>query len=294
MNHFITRPNLSNLQFRQIEGTTLNIYGTTILDTGEIRIKENGDLILEGPIQPHQPNHSFVAADEDGVLYKTSIDLSGLTFTIYQEDHGFDVGHVVGFEEGPEIGEGKYTKAIADGTYNGEPLGLATVIINKDEFVLMQAGFADLDKSGLYENFFIPGRIYYLSDEDNGMMVLEPPTNPNSIKKPVFLPVFLDSNPNERTNLGWVLPYPPVKVSSFLQTKILQFTGDGETRDFFLPELKHDLGTKDVMIEIYRVGEPFTTVYAKIERYHEDAIKLKFTRPPYNDVNYRVLITSLF
>lgn len=293
MNQFRTRPNLSNLQFRQIPGTTLNLSGSTILDMGEIRITEDGDLILEGPIQQHQPDHPFVAADENGVLYKTQLDLSGITFIIYQPDHGFIVSDVVGFEEMPNVGVGKYTKAIANGTYPGEPLGLASNIIDEDHFVLMQVGFVDFRQNGIDhhpENYFEPGKIYYLSDETKGKMVLTPPISVSSFKKPVFLPVHKDG----RTNLGWVLPYPPIRISDIPVNKLLSFVGDGVTRDFSLPELEHNLGTRNMIVQIYRNQEPFNTVYAKIERLYEDSIKIKFSTPPTDGVEYVVMINAMY
>ena len=309
MNHFRTRPNLSDLQFRQIQGSELNIYGRTILDIGEFRVKEDGDIILEGPIQDHTVGDPFIAADENGVLYKTYLDLSGITFIIYQPDHGFIVSDVVGFEEMPENPEDyppKYTKAIADGSYPGEPLGLASNIIDKDHFVLMQVGFVDFYQDSQHqghteygydpESYFEPGRIYYLSDEIDGKMVLEPPTNPNSIKKPVFIPVY--NKEDERSNLGWVLPYPPVKVSDIPQNKILTFIGDGETRDFTYYGLKnlekHNLGTRNVMVQIHRKDEPFNTVYTKIERPFEDSIKIKFSTPPSDGVEYVAMIIGMY
>jgi len=293
MTLFKTRPNLSNLQFRQEPGTELDLKGKTkILPGGQIRIKydeetgEYGELVLEGPTKSFG-SLPFVRATEEGVLYKEYIDLSGYTTSIYQENHGFVVGDVVGFEEIPEVGEGKYTKAIADGTYPGEPLGLATEIISEDEFVLMQTGFTVFNFDETHPNSYllnlIPGKVYYLSSEEAGKMVDSAPTEGNNIQKAVFLPV-KDSLTNER-NRGWILPYPAIKtVRGF---KAFTITGNGLDTDFVV---RHDFNTFDLVVQSYRMNPPRSIIHIKNNRDDENNMEIKFTKPPQDGEEFRILI----
>lgn len=71
MSTFKTRPNLSNLQFRQIEGSKLELEGINI-------IKEKGKLILDGEsiIEVDESgNHTHVRTDENGLVYKHLVKL---------------------------------------------------------------------------------------------------------------------------------------------------------------------------------------------------------------------------
>ena len=311
MANFKTRPNLSNLQFRQEQNTVLDLKGITkVLPNGQIRIVhddisgEYGKLVLEGPDRSSEfgSGNMVVKArynpggEDDGVLYKEFIDFSGLTFTVYQENHGFHVGDVIGFEDEPPDGDGvgKYSKAIADGTYNGEPLGLASDIIDDDYFVLMQVGFTIFDENHPYFNNpdlldLIPGKVYYLSAEDAGKMVINPPTQIGHIIKPVFLPV-KDQNSGE-TNRGWVLPYPPTEIRGFLTPYLIE--GDGVTRNF---EINHGLNTTNLLVHSYRYHLPYSTIYLRTDRVDEDGIEsnnnimIKFTKPPPDGEKYKILV----
>ena len=303
MDNFKTRPNLSNLQFRQEQNTVLDLKGITkVLPNGQIRIAYDGKLILEGDYKLIGSGHPVVKAihdpggDDHGLLYKEFVDFSGLTFTIYQENHGFNVGDVIGFEDEPPDGdgEGKYSKAIADGTYNGEPLGLATDIIDDDYFVLMQVGFAVLNES------LIPGKVYYLSANDAGKMVLNPPTQIGHIIKPIFLPV-KDQNTGE-TNKGWVLPYPPTEIKSFLMPYVIgnlfpdpEYPENEHTdsRDF---EINHGLNTTNLLVHAYRYHPPYSTIFLRTDRVDQDGnetnnhIMIRFTKPPPHGEKYKILV----
>lgn len=303
MSTFRTRPNLSNLQFRQIAGTELDLEGVTkVLEGGQIRITEDGELVMEcDPRGIHEKYHPFIKADENGVLYKEFLDISGLTFTIFQPNHGFHVGDVIGFEEDEPNGVGKYTKAIADGSYPGEPLGLASQIIDDDYFVLMQVGFTTFNETDPYfdninKSYLLnltPGKIYYLSADSAGDMVIEPPSDSTHIRKPVFLPT-KDYITGE-TNRGWVLPYPPIDGSLFTESKTLYFIGDDFNKNFDLSFLSqnHGFNTRNVSVQIYRDDPPYSDVHLKVERNESNGeLTIKFSTPPGNDERFKVLVSK--
>ena len=107
--------------------------------------------------------------------------------TITQASHGFTVKDVVGFSGTT------YNKAIADGTYDGEVLGLVTSVPDGSTFVLTQAGYV----TGLTS--LVANTTYFLSDATAGLLTTTEPTTEGSISKTVL---FANS-----TTTGWVLPY---------------------------------------------------------------------------------------
>lgn len=295
MASFTTRPNLSNLQFRQVPNSELDLNGKTkILPGGQIRVvyddetNQRGRIILEGPPESFSSLDPFIRANEDGELYKEYIDLENFSTTIYQENHGFLVGDVVGFEDETD-GSGVYTKAIADGTYPGEPLGFVTEIINDDTFVLVQTGFVVFNIDSSHPNEYLlnltPGKVYYLSKTNEGKIVINSPTEIGAIRKAMFLPVkdFVSGD----TNRGWVLPYPPINIVGHLRGETI--TGNGVDTNF-IPDEPHGFNTFDVKISCYRLNPPHSEVYVKSHKIDENNVEIIFTKPPKEGVQYRVLI----
>ncbi len=72
MSTFRTRPNLSDLQFRQIPNTELNLSGTTIF-TEESILK-----IMHDPIGEDKGEDPFLRTTSDGVVYKHFVDFDGM------------------------------------------------------------------------------------------------------------------------------------------------------------------------------------------------------------------------
>ena len=106
---------------------------------------------------------------------------------ITQNSHGFAVNDVVGFSGTT------YNKAIADGSYDGEFLGLVTASANTNTFELTQAGYVE----GL--SSLVTNTTYFLSDVTAGLLTSVEPTTVGSIYKSVLFA-------NSETS-GWVLPY---------------------------------------------------------------------------------------
>ena len=106
--------------------------------------------------------------------------------SITQVSHGFAVNNVVGWSGGT------YNKAIANGLYNGEVLGIVTKV-NGNTFELTQAGYF----SGL--TTLSTNTTYFLSDVTAGLLTTTKPTTLTHIVRAVVV--------TTTPNAGWILPY---------------------------------------------------------------------------------------
>ena len=122
----------------------------------------------------------------------TSAD--GVRKVITQSNHGFSIGDFIGWSGGT------YNKAIADGTYDGEFIGLVNAVLDSDSFYVTQAGFV----SGL--TGLVTDNTYYLSTSTAGEITNTEPTTDGQVSKAVLVAT--------SSGAGWVLPYPGVIVSS--------------------------------------------------------------------------------
>lgn len=111
-----------------------------------------------------------------------------ITKEITQNNHGFIVKDVIGFNTG-----NTYSKAIADGSYNGEILGIVSEVLDSNTFKLTVSGYID-GLSGL-----IPNSTYFLSDISRGLLTPSEPISDNSISKAILI--------SESSTSAWVLPY---------------------------------------------------------------------------------------
>lgn len=64
--------------------------------------------------------------------------------------------------------------------------------------------------------------------------------------------------------------------------------GDNSTLDY---AVTHNLGTKDVQVEVYRVASPYDTVIADVERTSTSVVTVKFAVAPTTN-QYRVVVTG--
>jgi hypothetical protein len=106
--------------------------------------------------------------------------------------HPFSVGDVVGWS-----GTG-YTKAIANGAYNGEVIGLVNKVVDYNSFELTQAGYIE-GLTGITPTLS-GNTTYFLSDSIAGRLTTTKPTTLTHVVRPVFA--------STTTTAGWVLPYP--------------------------------------------------------------------------------------
>ncbi|MDX9890313.1 MAG: DUF2793 domain-containing protein, partial [Bacteroidales bacterium] len=113
---------------------------------------------------------------------------------ITQASHGFSVGDVVGYSGTT------YNKAIADGNYDGEILGIVSKVVSTSIFELTQSGYV----TGLTS--LSQGSTYFLSPTTAGAITATEPTTNGQVSKAVLLA--------NSTTTGWVLPYPGYLVST--------------------------------------------------------------------------------
>jgi len=116
-----------------------------------------------------------------------------VTKNVTQASHGFAVKDFIGWSGGT------YNKAIADGNYDGEFVGLVTSA-STNSFNVTQSGYVT-GLTGLVTN-----TTYFLSESTAGLITDTAPTGDTQINKAVLVA--------NSTTSGWVLPYAGVVISS--------------------------------------------------------------------------------
>jgi hypothetical protein len=106
---------------------------------------------------------------------------------INQTSHGFSVGDFIGWSGGT------YNKAIADGLYDGEFIGLVSDVESTDIFKVVQAGYV----TGLTS--LVADTTYFLSPTTAGLITTDEPTGNTQISKTVLIA--------DSSTTGWILPY---------------------------------------------------------------------------------------
>jgi hypothetical protein len=113
---------------------------------------------------------------------------------VSQSSHGFSVQDFIGWSGGT------YNKAIADGTYDGEFIGLVTEVPDVNTFCVTQAGYV----TGLTS--LVASTTYFLSETTAGLLTDTAPTGDTEIAKAILVA--------DSTTTGWVLPYPGAVIST--------------------------------------------------------------------------------
>lgn len=160
------------------------------------------------------------AFTENSIIDKKYADTLNqkLAKTISMPTHGFNIGDVIGWSSLA------YNKAIADGTYNGEILGVVSKCIDANTFELTQSGYID-GLSGLQVN-----KTYFLSDVTAGLMTTTEPSIFGHISKAVLIA--------DSTSSGWVLPYAGYVVGS---------GGTGGVNSKVIDQVGHGFAVNDVV-----------------------------------------------
>lgn len=117
-----------------------------------------------------------------------------ITKLINQASHGFVVGNVIGWSGGT------YNKAIANGNYDGEVIGVVSKCYDANCFDLTQSGYV----TGLTS--LSTNATYFLSPTTAGALSSSEPTVAGQVNKSVLI---ADSSTS-----GWVLPYPGYIVTT--------------------------------------------------------------------------------
>ena len=188
-----TKPNLTDGKFEQFSGETLSLSGNTGI-FGYLIIKSGATL----SILPSHGVGKVLTSDSTGkaTWQIAAVSSSGenVTKQICQISHGFNVKDVIGWSGGT------YNKAIANGLYDGEVLGIVSKCYNANCFDLTQSGYI----TGL--TGLTTSTTYFLSDVTAGLLTSIEPTGNTHISKSVLIA-------NSSTS-GWVLPYAGYVITS--------------------------------------------------------------------------------
>lgn len=180
-NYFIELSAATNIVNAKNEGGGIGVFSgvssnnellfKTLQGGGNTTITQSGDEIIISSISDPSVTTSF----------------ENITKKITQESHGFSTKEVVGWSGGT------YNKPIADGSYNGEVIGIVKRVINSDNFEVTQAGYIS-GLTGLINN-----ETYYLSPSVAGAITTTKPTSVGNFVRPIIVA--------NSTTTGWVLPY---------------------------------------------------------------------------------------
>jgi hypothetical protein len=244
-----------------------------------------------------------------GALPTISNSSINITKLVNQTSHGFNVNDVIGWSGT------SYNKAIADGTYGGEILGVVSRCYNANCFDLTQAGYVT-GLTSLSQN-----TTYFLSDETYGLLTSTEPTGDTHISKSMLL---ADSSTS-----GWVLPYvgyvvttgdttgvvwgnitgsiinqvdlqqaldDKLNVSVFeaytaTTSSLLIYTISGNSTATGFT-VQHDLNQQYVVVEITQTVSPYSTVFTEVQRPNANCVRVLFDDAPPTGTNYNVLITG--
>lgn len=157
-------------------------------DTANVRFFTD---LQDVPVDYSGSTNKFVRVNEsgDGLIFADPpiATTENIKKRIYQSSHGFSMMDVIGWSGGT------YSKAIADGSYDGEVLGIVSEYVDENTFDLTFAGYIT-GLTGLVTN-----STYYLSDSTQGLLTSTQPSTDGHVVKPILVA--------ESTTSAWVLPY---------------------------------------------------------------------------------------
>ncbi len=197
-----------------------------------------------------------------------------VTKLIEQTSHGFAVNDVVGWSGST------YNKAIADGSYDGEILGIVSKCYDANCFDLTMAGYV----TGL--TTLSANQTYFLSPTTAGLLTTTKPTLVGEIVKAVIA--------TDTTTSGWVLPYPGYMLSvstgsTAAAISIYTITGDSVNNGFVV---NHGKNNQFVGVDIVENFGTYSTVYTDVQRPNANCVCVCFDDAPLSGVQYKILIIS--
>lgn len=93
---------------------------------------------------------------------------------------------------------------------------------------------------------------------------------------------------NETTDL-WSFTNDGSTYYNMIRKVSSDITGDSATSSF---SITHDLGTRDVQVQVYDAASPYDTVETDVERTGTNAVTVRFATAPAIGVNYRVVVVG--
>ena len=186
-----TKPNFSSNKFEQCNTDTMNLSGCTqIYGTLDM---ENGSTLT---ICSGASAGKVLTSNATGIAtWQTPTSGENVTKEITQSSHGFAVNDFIGWSGGT------YNKAIADGTYDGEFVGLVSEVPDGNTFKVTQSGYV----TGLTASI-VANTTYFLSQDTAGLITDTEPSGDGEVSKAVIIA--------NSTTSGWILPYVGYVVST--------------------------------------------------------------------------------
>lgn len=183
-----TKPNLSSEKFEQWSGDTLRLSGSTNFH-GILKIANGASFCMSDSAGYGKAiiSDAYGRGTWQDITAPSGGAGDSVTKQITQSEHGFVVGNVIGWSGGT------YNKAIANGNYDGEVIGVVSKCVDNNIFNLTQAGYVT-GITGLTTSC-----TYFLSVNTAGAMSYVEPTGDTQISKAVLLAT--------SSSTGWVLPY---------------------------------------------------------------------------------------
>lgn len=180
---FDTKTNWDDCHFDQYPTHTIHLSGCTVI-CGQLKIcNPTGFTATNGASAGR-----VWTSSASGVGTWQDATSPNIIKQICKVSHGFSAKDVLGWSGGT------YNKAIANGAYDGEVLGIVSKCYNANCFDLIQSGYIT-GLTGLVTN-----TTYFLSDTTRGLLTATEPTTVGHISKSVLIATSASS--------GWVLPYP--------------------------------------------------------------------------------------
>jgi hypothetical protein len=90
---------------------------------------------------------------------------------------------------------------------------------------------------------------------------------------------------NETTD-SWTITNEGTNYHAVARKHVADITGDATTSAF---SITHNLGTRDIQVQVYDAASPYDTVEVDIERTSTSVVTIRFATAPIVGVNYRVV-----
>lgn len=138
-----------------------------------------------------------------------ALSTNRLQWVISQVAHGFSVGHILRFNGA------SYVRALADTAANARVIGMVSLVLDADRFVITQEGFITALTIGTP---LVAGTRYYLSPSTLGTLTSVAPSNVGEVVLPLFDAVsttsgYFSSNPGDVVEPPSIIPWQTIVAS---------------------------------------------------------------------------------
>lgn len=171
-----------------------------------------------------------------------ALSTNRLQWVVTENGHGFSTGTVLAYNGT------NYVRALADSATNAKAVGIVSLVLDANRFVITQTGYV----SGLtYGAPFTPGTRYYLSENiiDIGKLVSVPPSTVGNVKLPLFDAVtasagYFAINPGDVITPASQIPWQTATMSQGLAINNNYWVDSGAPLTLTMPA---SMGTSDAI-----------------------------------------------